>query len=94
MLYIEKVWLVDKGTYTCECRNAAGSSSKEHRLEVHGEPVGSRDTEDLLGWLKVPWYLSTHGPSGPKSSQPLPTALGVWERMLLAGLALPLQVSS
>ncbi|KAM6237533.1 hemicentin-2 [Spheniscus humboldti] len=35
MLYIEKVRLVDKGTYTCECRNAAGSSSKEHRLEVH-----------------------------------------------------------
>ncbi|KAM7087896.1 LOW QUALITY PROTEIN: hemicentin-2 [Ciconia maguari] len=35
MLYIEKVRLVDKGTYACECRNAAGSSSKEHRLEVH-----------------------------------------------------------
>ncbi|XP_059684707.1 hemicentin-2 [Gavia stellata] len=34
-LYIEKVLLVDKGTYTCECRNPAGSSSKEHRLEVH-----------------------------------------------------------
>lgn len=54
MLYIEKVVLVDKGTYTCECRNAAGSSSKEHHLEVHGEPAGSRDTEDLLGCLKVP----------------------------------------
>ncbi|XP_054077069.1 hemicentin-2 isoform X2 [Rissa tridactyla] len=39
MLYIEKVWLVDKGTYTCECRNAAGSSSKEHRLEVHVPPA-------------------------------------------------------
>ncbi|XP_074779784.1 hemicentin-2 [Athene noctua] len=38
MLYIEKVQLVDKGTYTCECRNAAGSSSKEHRLEVHALP--------------------------------------------------------
>ncbi|GAB0198482.1 hemicentin-2 [Grus japonensis] len=38
MLYIEKVQLVDKGTYTCECRNAAGSSSKEHHLEVHVLP--------------------------------------------------------
>ncbi|KAM9594340.1 hemicentin-2 isoform 4-T4 [Morphnus guianensis] len=38
MLYIEKVQLVDTGTYTCECRNAAGSSSKEHRLEVHVLP--------------------------------------------------------
>ncbi|CAM9699604.1 unnamed protein product [Bubo scandiacus] len=38
MLYIEKVQLVDKGTYTCECRNAAGSSSKEHHLEVHALP--------------------------------------------------------
>ncbi|XP_042642365.1 hemicentin-2 [Tyto alba] len=38
VLYIEKVLLVDKGTYTCECRNAAGSSSKEHHLEVHALP--------------------------------------------------------
>ncbi|KAI6075993.1 Hemicentin-2 [Aix galericulata] len=38
MLYIEKVWLVDEGTYTCECSNAAGSSSKEHRLGVHVPP--------------------------------------------------------
>ncbi|XP_069626703.1 hemicentin-2 [Haliaeetus albicilla] len=38
MLYIEKVRLVDTGTYTCECRNAAGRSSKEHRLEVHALP--------------------------------------------------------
>lgn len=46
LLYIEKVRLVDTGTYTCECRNAAGSSSKEHRLEVHGE-LG--DPEGLWG---------------------------------------------
>ncbi|XP_050570610.1 hemicentin-2 [Cygnus atratus] len=38
MLYIEKVRLVDEGTYTCECSNAAGSSSKEHRLGVHVLP--------------------------------------------------------
>lgn len=37
ILYMEKVRPVDEGTYTCECRNAAGSSSKEHHLEVHGE---------------------------------------------------------
>lgn len=37
MVYMEKVQLLDQGTYTCECRNAAGSSSKEHHLEVHGE---------------------------------------------------------
>ncbi|XP_074017166.1 hemicentin-2 [Numenius arquata] len=39
MLYIEKVRLVDKGMYTCECRNAAGSSSKAHHLEVHALPT-------------------------------------------------------
>ncbi|KAM6110387.1 LOW QUALITY PROTEIN: hemicentin-2 [Pterocles gutturalis] len=38
VLYMEKARLADKGTYTCECRNAAGSSSKEHRLEVHALP--------------------------------------------------------
>ncbi|KAJ7414143.1 hemicentin-2 [Willisornis vidua] len=38
MVYMEKVQLVDKGTYTCECRNAVGSSSKEHHLEVHALP--------------------------------------------------------
>ncbi|XP_040387830.1 hemicentin-2 isoform X3 [Cygnus olor] len=38
MLYIEKVRLVDEGTYTCECSNAASSSSKEHRLGVHVLP--------------------------------------------------------
>lgn len=54
MLYIEKVQLVDKGTYTCECKNAAGRGSKEHHLEVHGELGGPRDREELLGWLKVP----------------------------------------
>lgn len=42
MLYIEKVRLVDEGTYTCECSNTAGSSSKEHRLGVHGEPGSPR----------------------------------------------------
>ncbi|KAM9370790.1 LOW QUALITY PROTEIN: hemicentin-2 [Phaethornis superciliosus] len=34
LLYIERAQLGDRGTYTCECRNAAGSSSKEHHLEV------------------------------------------------------------
>ncbi|XP_068513036.1 hemicentin-2 isoform X2 [Anas acuta] len=38
MLYIERVRLVDEGTYTCECNNAAGGSSKEHRLGVHVPP--------------------------------------------------------
>ncbi|XP_068771088.1 hemicentin-2 [Struthio camelus] len=38
MLYIEKVRLADKGSYTCECRNAAGSSSKEYHLGVHALP--------------------------------------------------------
>lgn len=54
MLYIEKVQLVDKGTYTCECRNAAGSSSKEHHLEVHGELGGQRHRRWPWGWLKLP----------------------------------------
>lgn len=35
---IEKVRMADEGSYTCECSNAAGRSSQEHRLEVHGEP--------------------------------------------------------
>ncbi|KAM6400073.1 hemicentin-2 [Rhynochetos jubatus] len=38
VLSIERAQLGDKGTYTCECRNAAGSSSREHRLEVHALP--------------------------------------------------------
>ncbi|XP_056361302.1 LOW QUALITY PROTEIN: hemicentin-2 [Oenanthe melanoleuca] len=38
VVYMEKVQLLDQGTYTCECRNAAGSSSKEHHLEVHALP--------------------------------------------------------
>ncbi|XP_062447296.1 hemicentin-2 [Rhea pennata] len=38
MLYIEKIRLVDKGLYTCECRNAVGSSSKEYHLGVHALP--------------------------------------------------------
>ncbi|XP_071310090.1 hemicentin-2 isoform X1 [Agelaius tricolor] len=38
VVYMEKVELLDQGTYTCECRNAAGSSSKEHHLEVHALP--------------------------------------------------------
>ncbi|XP_063265782.1 hemicentin-2 isoform X3 [Prinia subflava] len=37
-VYMEKVQLLDQGTYICECRNAAGSSSKEHHLEVHALP--------------------------------------------------------
>ncbi|XP_051663785.1 hemicentin-2 [Manacus candei] len=46
VVYMEKVQLVDEGTYTCECHNAAGSSSKEHRLEVHALPrvQGSSNT--------------------------------------------------
>ncbi|OWK59760.1 Hemicentin-2 [Lonchura striata] len=38
VVHMEKVQLLDQGTYTCECRNAAGSSSKEHHLEVHALP--------------------------------------------------------
>ncbi|XP_061867610.1 hemicentin-2 [Colius striatus] len=38
VLYIERVGLADEGTYTCECSNAAGRSSKEHHLEVHALP--------------------------------------------------------
>ncbi|XP_014111826.1 PREDICTED: hemicentin-2 [Pseudopodoces humilis] len=38
MVYMEKVQLLDQGTYICECSNAAGSSSKEHHLEVHALP--------------------------------------------------------
>ncbi|KAM7033975.1 hemicentin-2 [Acridotheres tristis] len=38
VVYMEKVQLLDQGTYICECRNAAGSSSKEHHLEVHALP--------------------------------------------------------
>ncbi|XP_039576204.1 hemicentin-2 [Passer montanus] len=41
VVYMEKVQLLDQGTYTCECRNAAGSSSKEHHLEVHAVPRSS-----------------------------------------------------
>ncbi|KAM6372038.1 LOW QUALITY PROTEIN: hemicentin-2 [Pluvialis apricaria] len=55
MLYIEKVLLVDKGTYTCECRNAAGRSSKEHHLEVHVLPriQGSSKTLRKVSVIKA-----------------------------------------
>ncbi|EMP34679.1 Hemicentin-2 [Chelonia mydas] len=39
LLYIGKVQTADEGTYTCECSNAAGSSRREHRLEVDVLPV-------------------------------------------------------
>uniref|UniRef100_A0A803VG77 Ig-like domain-containing protein n=1 Tax=Ficedula albicollis TaxID=59894 RepID=A0A803VG77_FICAL len=45
VVYMEKVQLLDQGTYTCECRNAAGSSSKEHHLEVHVPPEFIRGSE-------------------------------------------------
>lgn len=48
MVYMEKVQLLDQGTYVCECRNAAGSSSKEHHLEVHGEHGDQRPA----GWVE------------------------------------------
>lgn len=53
MVYMEKVQLLDQGTYTCECRNAAGSSSKEHHLEVHGEQGGT-DTCGVGGGVVTP----------------------------------------
>uniref|UniRef100_A0A8C3XUU2 Hemicentin-2 n=3 Tax=Chelydra serpentina TaxID=8475 RepID=A0A8C3XUU2_CHESE len=39
LLYIGKVQTADEGSYTCECSNAAGSSRREHRLEVEVLPV-------------------------------------------------------
>lgn len=80
MLYVQKARLEDRGTYTCECRNAVGGSNKEHHLEVHGEP-GTPETERMCtGGCR--WHdLSTRGPTGSKSSQPLPAALEVLERM-------------
>ncbi|XP_023961842.2 hemicentin-2 isoform X1 [Chrysemys picta bellii] len=39
LLYIGKVQMADEGSYTCECSNVAGSSRREHRLEVDVLPV-------------------------------------------------------
>lgn len=37
LLYLGQAQSTHEGTYTCECSNAAGVSSQEQRLEVHGE---------------------------------------------------------
>lgn len=68
MVYMEKVQLLDQGTYTCECRNAAGSSRKEHHLEVHGEHGGTETCGD--GWRCCD--TSGQGPTGPKSHSLVP----------------------
>uniref|UniRef100_A0A8C4YVD5 Hemicentin-2 n=1 Tax=Gopherus evgoodei TaxID=1825980 RepID=A0A8C4YVD5_9SAUR len=39
LLYIGKVQTADEGSYTCECSNVAGSSRREHWLEVDVLPV-------------------------------------------------------
>ncbi|XP_009950773.1 PREDICTED: LOW QUALITY PROTEIN: hemicentin-2, partial [Leptosomus discolor] len=44
VLYIERVQLVDEGTYTCEF---FGSSRREHRLEVHALPRIQGSTKAL-----------------------------------------------
>lgn len=38
LLYLGQVQSAQEGTYTCECSNAAGTSSQEQSLEVLGEP--------------------------------------------------------
>lgn len=37
LLYLERARPAQEGTYTCECSNVAGNSSRDHRLVVHGE---------------------------------------------------------
>ncbi|XP_054030144.1 hemicentin-2 [Dryobates pubescens] len=46
-LYIQKVQLGDQGTYSCQCRNAAGSSSREQHLEVLAPPRTQGSTKAL-----------------------------------------------
>lgn len=86
MVYMEKVQLLDKGTYTCECRNAAGSSSKEHHLEVHGERGGPEICGD--GWR----CCDLSHCKVQMDPKPLPGALDILEGMLLPGPALPLHL--
>lgn len=39
LLYLGQAQSAQEGTYTCECSNAAGTSSQEQQLEVLGEPA-------------------------------------------------------
>uniref|UniRef100_A0A8C5QBV6 Hemicentin 2 n=1 Tax=Leptobrachium leishanense TaxID=445787 RepID=A0A8C5QBV6_9ANUR len=39
LLHINKVQVLDEGSYTCECSNAAGSSQQEYVLEVYALPT-------------------------------------------------------
>ncbi|XP_069861249.1 hemicentin-2 [Dipodomys merriami] len=38
MLYLDRVRPAHEGTYTCECRNAAGTGREDQKLEVHVPP--------------------------------------------------------
>lgn len=38
LLYLGQAQSAQEGTYTCECSNAAGTSSQEQQLEILGEP--------------------------------------------------------
>lgn len=83
MVHMEQVQLLDQGTYTCECRNAAGSSSKEHHLEVHGEhgpPEACRG-----GWR----WCDFSQCEVQLDSKSIARCLGYLEGMLLPGSALP-----
>lgn len=85
MVYLEKVQLLDQGTYTCECRNTAGSSSKEHHLEVHGEHGGPESCGVAGGVVASPSVRSswTQKPNG---------ALDILEGSLSPGSALSLHL--
>ncbi|XP_025060802.1 hemicentin-2 [Alligator sinensis] len=55
LMSIEKVRTADEGSYTCECSNAAGHSSQEHRLEVHALPKikgGSREGPEKISVVR------------------------------------------
>lgn len=42
LLYLGQAQSAQEGTYTCECSNAAGTSSQKQQLEVLGEPCWRR----------------------------------------------------
>lgn len=77
LLYIGKVQTADEGSYTCECSNAAGSSRREHRLEVDGE------SERCWGRSEVLYYREPNlcVENNNKSSSVSQSSLVVWGSM-------------
>ncbi|KAM4877133.1 hemicentin-2 [Thomomys bottae] len=90
MLYVEQTRLAHEGTYTCECRNAAGTGREDQKLEVlvppqiagTGEPSMqlsvAQDGEAILECNATGRPLPTV--AWEKDGRPVKTEPGLWVR--------------